>query len=489
MITYPLQTKQTLSQSPVTQADLDRQREMARAWNAYRGKLPDPLKVEADQPNDNVKTNRCAPIVNKVTSFLFGQTVKIEMKGSDQDFMEDLWGDEDESMTRFAKMSINGACFGEVFLKLIPNPKQGQAPRLVILNPQIVRIVSHPDDCELHLAYIIEYPGMASLQKKQIIARVDPEQDLETLGDEDIEDTWTIANYIRRGQNINAEWIQTSQEDWPYPFAPISAWQNLPNPNEAWGAPDLADDLVQLNIVLNFIQSNLSRIIKFHGHPKTFAVNVQASQIQIAVDETICLPSPDSKLEMLAPMENFSGLLNVIVDLRGSMDEQSRVPAVALGRLHELPRGTIAGVALKLLFQPLLELTLQKQRLYGCGIRDVTRAALCLAGKISVEEYEDYEVNLTWPNLLPSDDLAAAQAGLLLEQIGVSEETVLGELGYDIDDEFSKRVNESQREIQAGLKQQQPQQQPGGDMQQQQQQGQPSGGNQSQQQQGGQQAA
>jgi hypothetical protein len=466
---YPLMTANTLAQAPIPQADLDRQREMALAWKAYTGKLPDPLKVLDGQPNDNVQTNRCAPIVNKVTSFLFGQTLKITC--ANQPAVQELWGDDDEMMTRFSKLSINGANFGQPFIKLIPSPTAGKAPRLVILNPQIVRIVSHPDDCELHLAYIIEYPGMASLQKKQIISRIDPKQDLETLGDMDVEDTWTITNYIRRGQNINAEWIQVSQEDWPYPFASIFTWQNLPNPNEAWGAPDLAHDLIQLNIVLNFIQSNLSRIIKFHGHPKTFAVNVQASQIQIAVDETICLPSPDSKLEMLAPMENFSGLLNVFVDLRGSMDEQSRVPAVALGRLHELPRGTIAGVALKLLFQPLMELTQQKQRLYGSGIRAVTRAAMVLMGKIAVSEYEDYKVDITWPNLLPSDDLAAAQVGLILEQLGVSEETILSELGYDVDGEFAKRVNETERDIQSGLKQPQ-QQQPGGNQQQGQQGGQ-----------------
>ena len=481
MITYLTQTAQTLAQAPAPQADLDRQREMSLAWKAYRGQLPDPLKVEANQPNDNVKTNRCAPIVNKVTSFLFGQTLKLEC--SDQKFLEELWGDDDELMTRFSKMSINGANFGQVFVKLIPAPEPGNAPRLVILNPQIVRIVSHPDDCELHLAYIIEYPGVASLQKKQVIARVDPNTSVEALGDTDPDDTWTITNYIRRGQNVNAEWIFQSQDDWPYPFAPIQTWQNLPNPNEAWGAPDLAEDLVQLNVVLNFIQSNLARIIKYHGHPKTFAVNVHASQIQIAVDDILCLPSPDSKLEMLAPMENFSGLLNVIVDLRGSMDEQSRVPAVALGRLHELPRGNISGVALQLLFQPLIELTTQKQRLYGSGIRNVTRAGLVLAGKIPVSQYEKYKVGLTWPNLLPIDDLLAAQVAQILIAIGVSQETVFAELGYDVDDEFKKLVAEHMRKQQAFGTPPTQQQQNGGDMQQQQQ-GQPP--NSGKQQQGGQ---
>lgn len=63
------QTPQTLATAPTPQEDLDRQRTMADAWKAYRGQLQDALKVEADQPNDNVKVNRCAPIVTKSASF------------------------------------------------------------------------------------------------------------------------------------------------------------------------------------------------------------------------------------------------------------------------------------------------------------------------------------------------------------------------------------------------------------------------------------
>ena len=139
------QTPQTLATAPTPQEDLERQRLMTEAWKAYRGQLQDALKVEADQPNDNVKVNRCSPIVTKSASFLFGQAIKIECK--DEDFMKELWGDDDEMMTRFSKLKINGGVLGHVFVKLIPSPKPGNAPRIVILNPQIVRPVTDPDDC------------------------------------------------------------------------------------------------------------------------------------------------------------------------------------------------------------------------------------------------------------------------------------------------------------------------------------------------------
>src|SRR5436853_5975145 len=68
----------SIAQAPPTQEEHERKRQADKAWDAYKGKLPDPLKVEKNQPNDNVKANRCEPIVNKIGSALFGQVVKIE---------------------------------------------------------------------------------------------------------------------------------------------------------------------------------------------------------------------------------------------------------------------------------------------------------------------------------------------------------------------------------------------------------------------------
>ena len=482
-------TPQTLATAPTPQDDLDRQRTMTEAWRAYSGKLMDPLKVKADQPNDNVKVNRCSPIVFKTTSWLFGPTLKLECK--DGDFMTDLWGDDDEMMTRLSEMKINGGVFGHVFVKLIPSPTPGAAPRLVNLNPQITRMVNHPDDCKLRLAYVIDYPGTQDLQKRQIIARIDPNTTLEKIGNYAPDNTWTITNYVRRGPYGN--YTQDGPPDyWPYPFAPVIDWQNLPNPNEAWGTPNLTDDLVGLNKSINFFLSNLARIIKHHAHPLTVGINLRASEIQTDVDGMICLPSPDSKIDKLAPMDKFTEFLAVIMHLYSSMDELSRVPAVALGRMETLPRGNISGVALKLLLQPIMELTTQHQRLYGSGIRALSRAALVIAGKLPVAQFKAYGVDVKWQNLMPIDDFQAAQVAQILIAIGVSEETVFAQLGYAADEEFKKRVREAVRKQQAfGLPttpqpgqppQQQNQQQPG-------QPGQPPNSGNQQQQQGGQQGA
>ncbi len=437
------QQNQTLAQGAPTQADTKRRQTMQLAWKSYRGELQDPLKVAQGQPNDNVKVNRCAPIADKSVSFLFNQTLKIEC--DDQDDLDAIWGDDDDKMVRLVKLATNGVVCGQTFVKLIP--QEDTYPRMVVLNPMNVRIITLPDDCDRHIAYIIEYPLGSQLQKRQIIARVDPNRELDELEDQDIQDTWTITNYTRKGDSGN--WMQKGVlQEWNYPFPPVFTCQNHIDPNEAWGLPSLSPDLIEMNKVLNFILSNIARIIKYHGHPKTWVKGIRAGQIQIAVDETVVLESDNAAIGALAAMENFAGLLSVVDDLRSSMDELSGVSAFALGRLRELPKGNISGVALRLLFQSLIEKTILKQRLYGKLIREVSRAALVLCGAISVEEYANYPIKLHWQNLLPEDDLAAAQTALLLQQLGVSIDTLLQQLGYNSKDEVKKTQDEAAQKLQ-----------------------------------------
>jgi hypothetical protein len=451
-------TVQSLAQQPTPQADLERQRAMKLAWKAYKGEFNRPLKVGKDGLDPNVIVNRCGPIVDKGVAFLFGQVVNIEAtdeastnKSEIQDFIDGLWGDDDDKMTLLAKLAMNGGICGQIFLKLIPAQGKMKYPRMVVMDPQIIRIVTPPDDCDLILAFIIEYPGANDMQCKQIIARVDPDGLAEIVGPYDFDDTWTITNYTRKNQPYGGttdQWQQVGETQvWDYPFPPIFTNQNLPNPNDSWGFSDLPFNLIDQNKSLNFNQSNTNLIIKHHAHPKTWAKGIGASQIEMAVDDLTIFQSDTAQLQNLEMNSDLSSSLNFAANLRSDMDEQSRVPGVALGRMTDMPRGTISGIALKLLFMPLIEKTTLKQRLYGRVIREITRAALVLAGLIDVSKYEDFKIGLGWQSSLPNDDLASAQTATVLESLGVSKQTLLAELGYDADSEMEKSQAEDARVV------------------------------------------
>ena len=444
---------EAISQSEIPQSDIDRKIQMQEAWKAYRGKFDKPLKVSGGQSDDNVISNRCAPIVDKGVSFLFGKTIRIEAteetpkpQSKIQDFIDCLWGDDDEKMTLLSQMAINGGVCGTCFLKLIPPMGDMPHPRIVSLDPLLIRVISDPDDYTLIQAYIIEYATSTDndYRKRQIIVRIDPDDMASVAGEYDTDDKWIIATYTRKGTTTG--WKQQGDyEIWPYPFSPLFNNQNLPSPNEFWGNPDLTQDLIDQNKVLNFIQSNTSRILKFHAHPKTYATGVTMEQINIGIDDLVILPSPDSKINNVEMHSDLKSSIEFASIIRSDMDEQSRVPAVALGRTTELPKGNISGIALELLFQPLVEKTTQKQRLYGSVIKNITRCALVLAELLTIDNYQDYPIDIHWQTLLPNDDLLSAQTALIYQQLGVSDGTLLSRLGFEPEDESDKKEGEQMR--------------------------------------------
>jgi hypothetical protein len=100
---------------------------------------------------------------------------------------------------------------------------------------------------------------------------------------------------------------------------------------------------------------------------------------------------------------------------------------------------------MKLMFQPLIEKTTQKRRLYGKLIREISRAALVLGGNITIEEYETYPIEIHWPNLLPMDKQKDAAAATALQAAGVSKDTSLQEIGYNPDIEAKKKAEEDKK--------------------------------------------
>ncbi len=422
-------------------ASAGRAEQMARAWKAYRGDLPAPLKIQTGQPNDNVLSNRCGPIVDKGVSFLFGQVLKLSVEGNDaaaQDYLTRAWGDDDSMMTLLAKLATNGAVCGHAFVKLLPAVKKGDTPRIVLLDPQTVTVTTDPDDCDVVRAYTITWQGQDAVtgqpaQRREISTRLDPDGRAGTGGGDD--DTWVIASWTQRAGTWQRDGDPVA---WPHPWAPIVDCQNLPNPNEYWGTPDLTPDLIEANRVLNFVQSNISRIIKIHAHPWIWGRGFSANQINMTPGQVIILPSERSELMALNAHGDLPASMNFAGNLRSDMDEQSRVPAVALGRLTDLPKGNISGVALQLLFQPLLEKTIMKQRLYGKLIREISKRLLALGGF----DYHTH-IDLHWQNLLPVDDLAAAQTAMALQHLGVSTQTILSQLGYNPDEEAERTARES----------------------------------------------
>ena len=261
------------------------------AWEAYFGQTPDPLATSHSDPRgqDNVKVNFVRPIVDKGVAMLFGQEPIFELDEMTttptEIWLEQCWRANHKMLT-LQKMAINGGVCGHVFVK-ITQPQRGERyPRVINLSPEYVTVATEPDDIERVTLYLIEYPAHAE-DGTWVTIRQRIEQDGAR---------WHILDQRARG---NGRFETISDVEWPYPWPPIIACQNLPSPNEYYGVSDVEEDVIRLNGSLMFVLSNMARIVRHHAHPKTWSKGVAASEIRTGVDDMIVLHSPEAELHNL----------------------------------------------------------------------------------------------------------------------------------------------------------------------------------------------
>ena len=454
----------------MTNEDKARQKQIKDAWRGYRGEFDPILDKEEGTPDFNLYDNRMAPIVDKGVSWLFGEKLTITVQLSEgeedtnaaagdvqgtndaQDWLNDALGDMDDFLTTLAEGALNGGVAGHVFWKIVPaNPDAGQEyPRIVPLNSEIVWVETDPDDCKEVLAYNIQYlvkgPQNQDMLKRQRIARVDPDDLAGQDGVDDLLDTWTITNYLARDVNTN-RWEQVGEvmpwvdaKGQPLHWPPIIDNPNLPNPNEFWGKPDLTQDILTMNRQVNLVQSMIAKLLWFYSTPILWS-NLDSRQIMRARPGYVMGLGPNGQLNAIEAHGDVAASMQFVADLRSSMDEQSRVPAVALGRLQDMSMRPTSGIALRLLFQPLLEKTETKRRVYGRAIRDLCQRLLCLGG---FGDGENLPIEIGWPNLIPVDDVQQLQGAILKQQLGYPLQTIMEELGDDYQEQMARKKAEDE---------------------------------------------
>jgi hypothetical protein len=444
-------------QYEVSDQDKARQKKIAAAWTAYHGELDPPLIPMPDEADDNVMSNRMQPIVDRGVDFLFGKplgvTVEEGAPQEAQDFLEQSWGKNESRLPLLQKLAMSGAIAGQACMRVVPS-KDEQTFRLIVIDPSTLFVRSDPQDCETVQLYCIEYSTTENVGGKLVqvyyheeITRVDADAGTDTDGYADTnpsgydqDDTWSIAHWTRISDR--GPWSTVGQPiPWNYDFPPLFTCQNLPSPHEWLGMPDISNDLIGMNKSLNLVSSNINRIIKIYGGPVLFANGVGESEIDLKLGRIHGLPNPDSKISAVTISSDIANALSFAATLRSDVDEQSAVPAVATGRITDLPRGNISGVALELLFMPLLQKTEKKRCLYGKLIIDVSKALLIL-GNFS----DDIDITLEWQQPIPHDDLASVQSALAKVQLGISKFTVIGEQGYDPQMEMDRSLAEQQQQ-------------------------------------------
>ena len=391
----------------ITEEDTARATRIQNAWKAYEDDFVKHFEKIPNEPDMNVISNRVVEIVNASNDFLFAKELQITVpEGAPkeaQKFLDDIWGRKETRIPFLLRLGLNGAMAGNAFIRIVPGRKKGNF-RLIEVDPCTISVKTAPQDCQTVLLYCIEYScdekdaggKPQRVYYREEISRIDPfdDNDPSTYEDMDADGldsdvTWQIQHWTQKARAgmspKNGNWIPAGDPYiWPYPFSPIFSCQNLPRPNSFWGYPDVTKGLIGLNDSLNLVQSgiNVERKIK----RMLYAPGTGEGTLHMQSGTIMQLPLPEQKIEAVQVSSETASDLTFAANIRSDMDEQSSVPGVATGRIDILPRG-ITGIAVELLYGPLLKKTDKKRCTYGELIIEVSKALLVLNNmKSSVSE-------------------------------------------------------------------------------------------------------
>lgn len=469
------------AETDFTKESIARHSDAKQAWAYYLGEHKKPLKPDKSQVDDNMVINLIGLIVDKGVSALFGASevevdggvkfaivnqpgepgfvvktankvvsavrdffgaVKQQIEDPAQDYLDLVWRANQKNIL-LHDLAMYGGLLGHVFVKLIPNgvtdPETGnQVTRIVNLDPKTVTVYWSASDYSQVLWYRVQYDsGGASYREDTVRALDDKGNPL---------DYWLIYTYERESatqMRQQGEWKQVGDPvRWGYSFAPIIDWKNMPMPGSYYGRDDVVQNSIKLNDALNFIASNIARILKHHASPKTIATGVAKQDIvPTGVDGLWTIEKETAKVYNLEMQTDLGSSLNFMQFLRRATFDGAREldPTSVQDQL-----GALTNFALRVLYHDTLQKGGTKRLLYGDGLLRLCRALLALGNLATT-----VKLSVDWPEPLPNDPVAQAQAlAIDVTTGGLSKETYLEKRGYDAEQEAQRREME---QFEAGM--------------------------------------
>lgn len=458
----------------VSTKDAERRIHMADVWARYRGNHPDSLDFDIGV-NDNVTVNDLATVVDTGVDFLLGSgqgEVEIGVlkqrvrrgKVTETHDEATAWIDDvmlaNRKSTWLRKWGTSGAIVGQSFVKIVPATVGGVRGadanfdpkgmhRIVLLDPETVVVQTDDNDIDLITGYAIDENVYGN---GQVVGRRREQHTRNADGT-----TWTVEWLVTNqpldlavSNGTTVQWMPDPARPkpaiWPHPFPAIVDSQNLPAPHQVWGRSDLTPDILHLQESINRVASNETRTLRMFAHPLPYGVVGEKGDPSAAanagvIDASIgamrwyahgteirTLPVRHEGLEAAAKFRD---------SLTDKLFEVARTPRIAAGKVEDV--GALSGVAMLILYRPLVAKTQTKRDTYGDALRELCLRLLILA-EFSTSEHP-LDVVLTWPDALPRDMQSEVAIARELRELGVSLRTVLERIGINYDQE-KPRIDE-----------------------------------------------
>ena len=391
----------------------------------YRiGKQKRQLKMVPFQPDDNIVMNFTGLVIDRSVSMLFGKGIDTQFDTETAQEYIDMVLEANRQELFLHNMGLTGGEAGTFYVKIVPDGvvyKGVVYPRLVVLDPMLITIVTEPNDKEkvtaYHIVYVVKEDGKETV--RQEVTRKDNE-------------TWVIEYGIIENDKFKIE----KTTNWEYDFPPIIHGQNLPNIESPYGDPDVTEDVVELQDRLNLTSSNISKILRLHAHPilvgvgmsggNNSAVDIEPGKmVKVGADQDV--HAVEMQSDLMSSQQYLMTMRQALFDVTRTVDISSMSDKL----------GALTNFGLKVLYQDAIAKNNTKQALYGEVLEELFRRLLILNNMP-----EEHGV-IIWPDVLPSDDKQDMEALKAEMELGlVSKETASTERGRDFEQESEKIAGE-----------------------------------------------
>jgi hypothetical protein len=408
-------------------------------WNYYNGAHHKPLKIRQGEYDDNIIINLCGRSADKLTEFI-GIPNRLDLPG-------DVDGDEDSPQQMLLNEAVQahepdipqvfiaGMVTGHVFLK-INQEDDGATWRLDLIDGRHIIVFWDTTNVRRKLYYRMEW--QMGNEKRRVDMVPDwlldaSEAEGEVMPVPGVPERWTVIEYQMKGSS--SRWEEIARDEWAFSFAPIVDWANKRVPHQYYGASNLKN-AIPLNDAVNFVASNTGRIIKYHAHPRTIGLGMEASDVKgTSIDGllTISAKPGDAEISNLEMQSDLSSSMAFFNQLKGEFFAEQRM--VDLSTIRDR-LGQVTNFGVRMIFNEQLENSDEKRRVYGQWLSRAFQRLLTVMA-MEVEEPE-----AQWDDPLPTNRMEAVQTAQIENDLGVSKQTLFDDLGRDYFKEQERRADE-----------------------------------------------
>ena len=158
--------------SPLTREHQERADVFWMYWKYYRGRHRRNLAIKAGQSDDNVTLNYCRRTVDKGISFLFGGGVEFELNAEqhtpEEEYLESVWGTQEQKGKTLVDIATNGAVCGTPFVRLYQAVSPGDLPRIAVIDPMTMDVLTNPDDMDEIISYRMVWKSGDAWKRQRI---------------------------------------------------------------------------------------------------------------------------------------------------------------------------------------------------------------------------------------------------------------------------------------------------------------------------------